>query len=270
MGKINEEEIAEKLAREVLENQKPKRIKVRTLLGHFGYEKRTEENSTRITQLLSDRNTLLNPSIMKLGETWQLKLDDRVYLSENKEEDRISETANEKIEIYDYKSDIWFDEILNKHFRTEKEVENKFILPLLSRLDYKDDDRFDGMTINVANGSRSTVLEVDFALSNNENENLEGQVLLVVEAKKEDRLYKKVELEKAQKQVKSYAIWLSCRFGLVTDSKTLQIIDLFPRINELKVIFECKREELKENFEKIYKLISKKSLTEYYERLNEN
>ncbi len=126
------------------------------------------------------------------------------------------------------------------------------------------------MTINVANGSRSTVLEVDFALSNSENENLEGQILLLVEAKKEDRLYKQVELDKAQKQVKSYAIWLSCRFGLVTDSKTIQIIDLFPRINEMKVIFECKREELKENFGIIYNLISKKSLTKYYEKINEN
>ncbi|MBF4470127.1 type I restriction enzyme HsdR N-terminal domain-containing protein [Flavobacterium sp. HJJ] len=270
MGKVTPEEIADKLAKEVLENQKAKRIKVRTLIGHFDYEKRTEENATRITQLLADRNILLNPSIMKLGETWQLKLDDRVYLSENKEENRIIETENIEIESYDYKSDKWFDDILTKHFRTEKEVENKFILPLLNRLNYSDDDRFDGMTINVANGSRSSVLEVDFALSNTENENLEGQILLVVEAKKEDRLYKQVELDKAQKQVKSYAIWLSCRFGLVTDSKTLQIIDLFPRINEMKVIFECKREELKENFGTIYNLISKKSLTKYYEKLNEN
>lgn len=270
MEKVSEAEIADKIAIEIVENQKPKRIKVRTLLGQFNYAKRTEENSTRITQLLSERNILLNPSIMKFGETWQLKLDDRVYLSENKENNETIATTDEKIEIYDFKSDVWFEQILTKHFRTEKEVENKFILPLLSRLNYNDDDRFDGMTINVANGSRSTVLEVDFALSNHENEELEGQILLVVEAKKEDRLYKQVELDKAQKQVKSYAIWLSCRFGLVTDSKTIQIIDLFPRINEMKVIFECKREELKDNFETIYKLISKKSLTKYYEQINKN
>jgi hypothetical protein len=93
MGKINEDDIADKIANEVVVNQKPKRIKVRTLLGHFDYAKRTEENSTRITQLLSDRNILLNPSIMKLGETWQLKLDDRVYLSENKEENIGIETT---------------------------------------------------------------------------------------------------------------------------------------------------------------------------------
>jgi hypothetical protein len=53
----------------------------------------------------------------------------------------------------------------------------------------------------------------------------------------------------------------------VTDSKTIQVIDLFPSIKGMKVIFECKREDLKENFHELYRLISKKSLTDYYERI---
>jgi hypothetical protein len=260
-------EIADKLADEVLTNGKPKRIKVRTLLGHFNYEKRTEDNSTKITGLLADRNILLNPSIMKFGDTWQLKLDDRVYLLERKEEFRIEEAQTKASEIYDYNSDTWFDEVLTKQFRTEKEVENKFIIPLLKRLGFTDDDRYDGMIVNAAHGSKQTILEVDFALFNSDNENLEGQPLLVAEAKKEDRLYKQVELDKAQKQVKSYAVWLSCHFGLVTDSKTIQVIDLFPSIKGMKVIFDCKRDELKDRFYELYKLISKDSLTNYYEQI---
>ena len=258
--------MADKLANEVLTNGKSKRIKVRTLLKHFNFEKRTEENATRITELLSERNILLNPSIMKFGDTWQLKLDDRVYLSERTEV-RVEKVETEKIEVYDYQSDEWFDDVQKKQFRTEKEVENKFILPLLKRLGFSDDDRYDGMVVSAAHGSKSTTLEVDFALFNSENENLEGQPLLVVEAKKEDRLYKQVELDKAQRQVKSYAIWLSCHFGLVTDSKNIQVIDLFPSIKGMKVIFDCKRENLKENFHQLYKVVSKNSLTKYYEKL---
>ena len=260
-------EISDRLAKEVLTNGKPKRIKVRTLLGHFNYEKRTEDNSTKITELLADRNILLNPSIMKFGDTWQLKLDDRVYLLERKEEVRKEEVQTKASEIYDYKSDKWFDEVLTKQFRTEKEVENKFIIPLLKRLGFTDDDRYDGMIVNAAHGSKQTILEVDFALFNTDNENLDGQPLLVAEAKKEDRLYKQVELDKAQKQVKSYAVWLSCHFGLVTDSKTIQVIDLFPSIKGMKVIFDCKRDELKDRFYELYKLISKEDLTNYYEQL---
>jgi hypothetical protein len=268
MAKETKEQIAEKLANEVISNGKSKRMKVRTLIGHFDYEKRTEDCATTITELLAQQNILLNPSIMKLGETWQLKLDDRVYLIERANEN-LDETKIENLEsdIYDYLSDIWFDTIQEKVYRTEKEVENKFILPLLNRLGFSDDDRYDGMIINTCHGSKQTSLEVDFALFNSGNENLDGQTLLVAEAKKEERLYKKVELDKAQKQVKSYAIWLSCHFGLVTDSKTIQVIDLFPSINGMNIIFECNREALKENFVNLYNIISKTALTKYYEKL---
>lgn len=88
MAKETKEQIAEKLANEVITNGKSKRMKVRTLIGHFNYEKRTEDCATKITELLAERNILLNPSIMKLGENWQLKLDDRVYLIERKNENR--------------------------------------------------------------------------------------------------------------------------------------------------------------------------------------
>lgn len=267
MSKETFEQIADKISQEVIANGKSKRIKVRTLMMQFNYEKRTEENAAKITELLAERDILLNPSIMKLGENWQLKLDDRVYLIERTNDAIEKPSLSSVRDIYDYKNDNWFNEIQNKNYRTEKEVENKFIIPLLQRLGFSEDDRYDGMTINTCHGSKQTVLEVDFALFNINNENIEGQTLLIAEAKKEERLYKQVELDKAQKQVKSYAVWLSCHFGLVTDSKTIQIIDLFPNIKGMKVIFECKRETLKENFPELYKLSSKSNLTEYYEKL---
>ena len=267
MKKKEATEIVKKLSDEIFQTGKSKKIKVRTLMKYFGYEKRTEENSTQITELFSDANILLNPSIMKIGETWKLKLDDRVYLTPRVETAREEYEPKHNSRIYDWKSDKWFDEILKKEFRTEKEVENKFIIPLLNRLNYSENDRYDGMPVHAANGSKQTTLVVDFALFNSENENLENQPLLVAEAKKENRLYKQVELENAQNQVKSYAIWLSCHFGLITDSKTLQIIDLFPKLNGMKVIFECKKEELKDKFGEIFDLISKESLTEYYEKM---
>ena len=267
MKKISAEEIAKNLSKEILLTGKSKRLKVRKLLKYFNYEKRTEDSATKITKLLADNNILLNPSIMKIGDDWKLKFDDIVYLTPRIETARKEVEQIKSTEIYDWKSDKWFNEVLTKEFRTEKEVENKFIIPLLNRLNFSENDRYDGMLVSAAHGSKQTTLEVDFALFNSENKNLENQPLLVVEAKKEGRLNKQLELDKAQKQVKSYAVWLSCHFGLVTDSKTIQIIDLFTKINGMTVLFKCKREELKEKFDEIYKLISKESLTNYYEEL---
>lgn len=258
------EKIAKGIAEEILEKGKPKRIKVRTLIKKFGFLKRTEESARKITQILTEYEIYLNPSIMKIGEIWKLSLDDRVSLShEIKKEENLTEY---KIKL-NFNDDKWFDQLENKVFRTEREVETKFIIPLLSKLNYSENDRYDGMTFTAYNGSRPTILETDCSLFDAENESLDNQVLLVVEAKRENRLVKEVELTKAQKQTKSYAIWLSCHFGFVTDGRKIQVLDLFPNIGGINVLFECQITELKERFAELYNLIGKERLVEYYENL---
>lgn len=267
MSKISIEHIATKLANEIITNKKSKQIKVKTLLGHFGYKKRTEDCALNITKLLSERNILLSPSIMKFGDTWNLRLDDRVYLLERTKEIREEDKDVLEYDIYDYQSDPWFENIQTKQFLTEKEVENKFIIPLLKRLGYEDDDRYDGMPVKANNGSRKTILEIDFALFNSKNISLINQSLLIVEAKKEGKLQKSIELESAQNQIRSYAFWSSCSFGFLTDSKVIQILGVSNSNIGMEVIFNCNREELKDNFFEIYKLISLGSLSKYYEKL---
>lgn len=266
MAKKDSEQIADKLAQEIITIGKSKQLKVKTLLGYFGYKKRTEESASEITKLLAERNILLNPSIMKFGNTWNLKLDDRLNLSERKidiEEAKIKDPKHD--EIYDYKSDPWFEEIQTKQFLTEKEVENKFIIPLLKKLGFNDDDRYDGMPIKANNGSKKTILEIDFALFDSKNPTLNNQTLLIVEAKKEGRLQKSIELENSQNQVRSYAFWASCSFGLLTDSQIIQIIGYSSTMIGMEVIFNCDRKELKDRFTELYTLISKKTLSLFYE-----
>ena len=265
--------IADKLCDELMASGKTKRIKVKTLMKRFNYEKRTEESAAQITQLLFERNVLLNPSIMKIGDTWQLKFYDNVYLSIPTNE-KSSNLNNESPLLENWNTDKWFDTLGEKIFRTEKEVESKFLVPLLTRLGYSENDRYDGMPVSGANGSKSRKLEVDYGLFNTDNEMLSNQVLLIAEAKREDRLRKSVELEHARNQVKSYGIFSGCLFGLITDSKKIEVIALFPLIfpvkinNEQKPLFECRVNELKDRFTDLYDLISKDSLTLRYEGIS--
>ena len=194
------EKIAKELSVEIKSRDKSKRIKVRTLMKTFGFQKRTEESSRQITQLLADYGVYLNPAIMKIGELWKLTLDDRVTLSCVKQDEAIEKKEVAAPVAFD--KDKWFTNLKEREFRTEKEVETKFIIPLLYKLGYSEDDRYDGMTFLALHGTKKTNLETDFALFDAENEVLDNQVLLVVEAKKEERLVKEVELEKAQKQTK--------------------------------------------------------------------
>lgn len=258
------DKIASEISSEIIDRGKSKRIKVRTLIKKFGFLKRTEESSRKITQKLAEKEIYMNPSINKIGDIWKLSLDDRVTLYH---EVRKEEQGRDIKTKPNFNHDNWFDALEEKVFRTEREVETKFIIPLLDRLDYSEDDRYDGMTFKAYNGSRPTILETDFSLFDTKNEVLDNQVLLVVEAKKEDRLIKEVELIKAQKQTKSYAIWLSCHFGLVTDGKKIQVLDLFPSIGGINVLFECHVSDLKRKFIELYNLIGKKKLVSYYEDL---
>jgi hypothetical protein len=265
MRKSTTPEAAKKIKNDLQEKNAPTRIKIKSLLKAFGYKKRSDDNTTLITELLSNEGLDINPSLMRLGDKWNLTTEDWVYLS-IKGEETVNPSSNFNFRpAYDWKQDSWFEEVLTKKFRTEREVETKFILPLLHRLGFSDDDRYDAMIINAAHGSRKTSLEVDFAVFNVSNELLKNQTLLVAEAKKEERLIKQVELENAQRQVKSYSLWLSCHFGLVTDSNRVQVLDLLPSFDGIKILFDCKRDQLSNKFAELYNLTSKEALTAYYE-----
>ena len=259
--------IASNLHNELLLSGRIKRMKVRTLLKWFNYEKRTVENAAQMTESLFKKGIFIHPSIMKIEEAWQLNLDGQVYLS-LLTKDTLKNPAETNTLPKDWNKDGWFDDLDRKleWIRNEKEVESKLMIPLLHRLGYKEKDRYDGMTVDGSYGSKPTKLVVDYALFNKENENLAKQVLLIVEAKREDRLVKSVELENARNQVRSYGLFSGCLFGLITDANTIEVISLYPVMSGGKVeIFKCRLNELKDNFSELYKLISKSSLTNFYE-----
>ncbi|MDK9717053.1 MAG: type I restriction enzyme HsdR N-terminal domain-containing protein [Trichlorobacter sp.] len=260
--------VAETLKNELLSTQTgTKKLKVKTLLNKFGLTRRTEKNTTDIAELLGSYDILTNPSIMKLGNTWELSYEDWIYLSVAAGTPKTSSPlVNDSNVMPDsWNSDGWFDAVKTKNFRTEKEVETKFIIPLLARLGYSEDDRYDAMPVTAANGSRQTILEIDFAVFNNEVESLKNQVLLTVEAKREDKFKKPTELVKAKNQAKSYALWTGCSYCLVTDGKTIVVSELArSHVQNDRQLFCCTKEELKERFQELFNLISKDVLTSYY------
>jgi hypothetical protein len=242
-----------------------RRMKLRTLLAKFACGKRSDSNTAQITKCLTDAGLALNPPLVRFGEEWDIGPEDWIYLTDSYAKEPTPSVATEISPDYDWKSDSWFDRIATMSLRTEKEVEIKFIVPLLSRLGFSDDDRYDGMPIPAAHGSRDTTLVIDFALFNTSVPLLDHQPLLTVEAKKEDRLKKREELVRAHNQAKSYCLWTQCDFFLITDSKTLQAFHIARgKIGDLNPMFACERHELKDKFDKLYKLLSKGILTKRY------
>ncbi|GAB7028107.1 hypothetical protein [Geotalea toluenoxydans] len=96
-----------------------KKLKVKTLLNKFGFTRRTEKNTTEITELLGSYDILTNPSIMKLGHTWELSYEDWIYLSVAAGEPKTSSplVTDSNVLPDSWNSDGWFDAVKIKNFR---------------------------------------------------------------------------------------------------------------------------------------------------------
>jgi hypothetical protein len=241
-----------------------RRMKLRTLLGRFGYVKRSDANTAAITTGLSNLGISLNPPIVRFGDDWEITTEDWIYLTDaNRAPLPVEVPSLDK--CVEWKSDPWFDKIASCELRTEKEVEIKFVVPLLSRLGYGDDDRFDGMPVPAAHGSKGTTLVIDFALFDSSVEGLRHQPLLTVEAKKENRLKKREEILNAHNQAKSYCLWTQCEYFLITDSMTVQAFHIARgNLADLQPLFVCGRHDLKDRFGELYAIISREVLSAYY------
>lgn len=246
-------------------HQPAKRLKFRSLLRKFGYAKRSDSNTAEITRALSKCGITINPPIVRLGAGWHVGVDDWIYLSTRSGNTSPTAPDTSVTVPIDWNGDAWFDRIEHKVLRTEKEVELKFIVPLLAKLGYSEDDRYDGMPIPAAHGSRATTLVIDFALFNTAIEALRNQPLLTVEAKREERLKKAKEIRNAHNQAKSYCLWTQCDYFMVTDSRTVQVFHVARGgIEVLSPLFSCSRQDLRSQFDALYKLVSKEVLTARY------
>jgi hypothetical protein len=237
------------------------KLKLKTLLGKFGYVKRSDSNTGAITTALADLGISMNPPIIRFGEDWEITTEDWIHLSLTTGVPLLR-PGRPRSKL---KEDPWFMEIAGRELRTEKEVEIKFIVPLLARLGYGDDDRFDGMPVPAAHGSKATTLEIDFALFDSTQEALRHQPLLVVEAKKEKLLKKRGEILKAHNQAKSYCLWTQSDFFMITDSRTVQLYYICRgNLADLDPLFSCERHELASRFGELHALASREVLAAHY------
>ncbi|HHG2223781.1 MULTISPECIES: type I restriction enzyme HsdR N-terminal domain-containing protein [unclassified Synechococcus] len=240
-----------------------KRLKLRTLLAKFGYEKRSDSNTAEITKALSEAGLVVNPPLVRYGDNWEISTEDWIYLSIAK--DSVESISRGVSPPRSWNSDGWFDRVASLLLRTEKEVEIKFAVPLLIRLGYSEEDRFDGMPVPASHGSRGSTLVIDHAAFNSQLDALKGQPLMTIEAKRDSYLSKTRQLHQAHDQAKSYCYWTQCDFFMVTDGQSTHVYRVGRgTYDDIEPLFECERQDLKLRFPELYELVSKESLTSHY------
>jgi hypothetical protein len=235
--------------------KKSRRILLKTLLKMYGFKTRQKHWLEAIQQSLDGAGIISAPSVSEADR------DDWVVLSVTTPhipvDDFTSVPEGEDGEPAPTGDDPWISTIASKTFRSEREVEIRFVLPLLERLGYDEDDRSDGYPVEQIVGVRKSKTEADFVLFDGLNRT-KSNALLVVEAKNVGKT-----LVDHIGQAKSYAMFLGTPYFMVTNGDDIRVFLYRSPIESDVEVFKSNRNDLVSTFKALYNIVSKRAVVEY-------
>lgn len=254
-----ENEIAQSIKEAIASTpKKQKRVLLKTLLKQFGWKTRQARYLDLISAAFTEAGILMSPDLKDVGR------DDWVYLSVITPDlpvgDFMPPPASPNGEASPPKADDWFDGLALKTFASEKEVEIRFVLPLLERLGFSEDDRADGYPVEQVVGVKKIKTEADFVLFDGRNRTKDA-ALMVVEAKNVGK-----KLGDHIQQARSYAMFLGCPYYMVTNAEEVRVYLYRSPIESDVEVFSAERRYLKDTFSTLFNLISKPAILEYRRR----
>lgn len=239
--------------------KKAKRILCKTLLKECGFQVKTKDRAELLMKTFTESGITITPDLVSCDRDDWITL---TILQPNVPVEDLLPRNNliSEKEIAATVDDLWFSNLLTKNFDSEKEVEIRFILPLLERLGYSEDDRADGYPVEIYEGVRKTTKEADFVLFDGRNRSKDN-ALLVIEAKAMGK-----KLHDYIGQARTYSIWLGTPYYLVTNGEEIRVFLYRSPIESDVEVFTGSRKDLRETFRNLYNLISKRAIIEYQKR----
>lgn len=235
--------------------KKSRRVLLKTLLKEFGFKVRSTDRLKRITDELTAVGIVLSPDLVDCDR------EDWVTLSLVEPPLPPTDVTAAGQALPDFSGDTWFAEVTTKTFATEREVEIRFIVPLLERLGYREEDRADGYPVDIVVGVKKTKAEADFVLFDCPDR-VAGKALLVVEAKRAGK-----KLSDYIGQARSYAMFLNCPYYLLTNGDDVRVFLYRSPIESDVEVFNGHRATLTESFPELYTLISRTAVVKYRDAL---
>jgi len=234
--------------------KKSRRVLLKTLIRMYGFKTRQKHWLDAIQNSLNDAGIITSPAVADAGRHDWIVLsvtDPRIPV------DDFSATAENDDGGPSIEGDQWIGTVSDKLFRSEREVEIRFILPLLERLGYSEDDRSDGYPVEQIVGVRRTRTEADFVLFDGLNRGKDN-ALLVVEAKNIGK-----NIVDHIGQARSYAMFLGTPYFMVTNGDEMRVFLYRSPIESDVEVFKSHRKDLVSTFKNLYNIICKRAIVEY-------
>ena len=255
---MDEEEnrlVAESIREAIADNpKKTKQGLLKTLLRHYGLKNRQKHWLEAIQASLTDQGIIVTPDLEAAGREdwiWLTVADPSVPVGDFDPDDA------EGGGMPDPHTDPWLSTVSGRVYRTEKEVEIRFVIPLLERLGYGEADRSDGFPVEQAIGGRKVRTEADFVLFDGANRG-QDNALMVVEAKVDGKA-----LADHVAQAKSYAMFLGTPYFMVTNGDEVRVNLYRSPIESHVEVYKASRHDLAATFPALYNLVSKAAVVAY-------
>jgi len=257
MAEIDKTQVASSI-REAIEDspKKSKRVLLKTLLKMFGHKTRQLHWIEAMSKCIAEAGILISPPLVEVERDGWVVLsvtEPQLPVGNFSLKDKEDMAGNNQ----GLDPDAWLITISSKSFNSEKEVEIRFVLPLLERLGYLEEDRADGYPVEQVVGVRKTKTEADFVLFNGLNRSKDS-ALMVVEAK---NVGKKITDHIGQ--ARSYAMFLGTPYFLITNGDDIRVFLYRSPIESDVEVFKSTRRDISSTFSVLFNLVSKKAIIEY-------
>ena len=243
-----------------------RRLRSKTFWANFGYAKRTADRIERVQQELKQRGIAVNLGDAELGsegkEEWIVLT---VFEPGPPPPGTVGPDSSKDVPTPDER---WFRTIETRIFESEREVEYYFIVPLLERLGYEEDDLAIGFPVQMYEGVKKVNKEADFVVFNGSNgtagtdlpfSRSKADALLVVEAKKTG----KILTEDAVSQARSYAMWLTTPYFLVTNGEEVRVYNFRGAVQPDVLLMNFNRVDLRDRWPLLYQTLNKADVIRY-------
>lgn len=257
-------DVVEEIYQSILNTPKmQRRLLSSTFWNKFRFKMRTKERVEEVKETLRQHNLIISIDDSEFG--MERKNDwIKLILVEPPSSEVIQEISDGTPLNVPTPPDDWFSLMEQRVYESEREVEYYFIMPLLEKLGYTEEDFAIGYPVQMFEGVKRVTKEADLVVFNGANRSKEN-TLLVVEAKKSD----KIITDDAVGQARAYSMWLSPPYYLVANGKEIRVYLFRGAVQSDILLLNLKRNDLRHNWTALYKTLNKTAVIEHKSKLGD-
>jgi hypothetical protein len=255
------EQVAEDLLESILAAPKrQRRLLSKTFWHRFGFKVRSRERVDQVWAALRDRGVIISVTDGEFGSEGKKDWVVLSYVEPHPTDGRRRDEGPE--DVIPQPDPEWFEQLAQRRFASEREVEYFFAIPLLEQLGYAPGNCAVGHRVEMYEGVKKVSKEADLVVFADEQRE---DALIVVEAKRMGRPL----TDDVAGQAKAYSLWLRTPYYVLTNGNDIRVYHFRGPWHADVLLLSFTRAELREKWAELYRCLNPETVVEFKQRLRE-